>query len=172
MQEAKEQVVALIDKCLTSMPIEKAVPESYMVSFVAVLYQIDEAEKAAELGLQILEVVEQKLNYFTNIKDEFYSVDLLQYFFDAYGQLYQGLNFINTFKLGEDDVFRNKVMQVRNAYVTSVEAKVNAIQTMSSGSWTTNMFDRFRGLLQAEKQMLNPKPVTAPAGNPTPVPGN
>jgi hypothetical protein len=172
--EIKEKVVSLIERCLEKMPLAKIAPESYMISFVAVLYQVDEAQKAQELGLEIMEFVEQKLNYFTNIGDEFYSPDLLQYYFDAYGQNYQGLTFTQSFNLGEDDAFRNKVYEIRNTYASQVMQKLQSLQS-TAASWNTNMFQRFGDLLNAENQLLNPSPaapVQPNPGQPIPAPGN
>lgn len=174
MNAAKEKVVALIDRCLEMMPLEKIAPESYMINLVAVLYQIDENEKAAEFGIQLMDFADQKLNYFTNIGDEFYHGELLQYFFDAYGQVYQGLTFIESFGLDESDAFRNKVMELRSNYTSNVRTKLASLQGSKDVQLATNIMERFMGLLNAEDQMMNPQPAQQPAngGQPVPNPGN
>lgn len=176
MAETKEKVVALVDRCLEMMPLEKIAPESYMINLVPVLYQVDENEKAAELGLQLLEFADQRLNYFTNIEEKFYHGELLQYFFDSYGQLYQGLTFIQSLGVDENDPFYAKVMELRNKYNGAVKSKLASLQASKEVQLASNILKRFLDLLNAEDQMLNPQPVNQPApgnpGQPMPAPGN
>ncbi len=170
MTKAKERTVALIDKCLEMMPLEKIAPESYMISLVGVLYQVDENERAANFGVQIMEFADQKLNYFTNIEDKFYHGELLQYFFDAYGQVYQGLTFLQSFGITEGDAFFNKVMDLRQKYNAAVGDKLSSLQSSKDVQLVSNVMQRFLDLRNAEQQMMSPQPVPTQPNGGQPVP--
>ncbi|MEZ4936177.1 MAG: DUF2723 domain-containing protein [Crocinitomicaceae bacterium] len=173
MTENKEKVVALMKRCLEMMPLEKIAPESYMINMVGILYQVDENEKGAELGNQLMDFADQRLNYFTNLENEFFHGELMQYFFDSYGQIYQGLSFVQSFGLDENDAFAAKVYDLREKYNGNVKSKLASLQSSKEIQLETNTLKRFFDLLGAEDQMMNPQPVPQPInGGGQPVPGN